>query len=372
MSWQKYHQESETLAAKAHTLRREGRTEDAKKQFSLAGAQEAKALDYLDSSKPRTYGITAVSATALFYKAGETSVAQSLAMQSLEQPFLPNFARNELRSMLQSIWNEDVQKESASRFSEGQITVSVSGEKILTGGAPLELILEKVQAVQSMYFRTVEFLQNLPLRKKGPPSKQLLSRYRPWLFQTVPGSYQFVVAIEQPQQGELFETGEIDPSVVSRTFMSVVSAISHDSEAELAAILPDKDYRSAFLKLGRNLAPNGKSAERITIQSYQSAEPVALTASNRQQISTNLRESANSKSFASKPPFEIKGVLRAVNLEKDWLEVIEDQPIRTIKITGLEEIFDDLIGPMVNKRVKLSVEHNGSKLRLIDIEQSDE
>jgi hypothetical protein len=45
----------------------------------------------------------------------------------------------------------------------------------------------------------------------------------------------------------------------------------------------------------------------------------------------------------------LKGILRAVHLERDWLELyIDDKPVH---ITGVGETVDDVIGPMVNHAV---------------------
>jgi len=63
----------------------------------------------------------------------------------------------------------------------------------------------------------------------------------------------------------------------------------------------------------------------------------------------------------------LKGVLRALNLDKDWLEVSVDgnsQPV-----TGVGEAVDDLIGPMVNREVNVRVKRGPrSSLVFIDIE----
>ena len=67
--------------------------------------------------------------------------------------------------------------------------MSVKGGEVVAGGAPLDLIIDKVQIVQSLFYRTAEHLKSLPLRKKGPPSKDIQEGCRPWLFQSVPGSY---------------------------------------------------------------------------------------------------------------------------------------------------------------------------------------
>jgi hypothetical protein len=83
------------------------------------------------------------------------------------------------------------QRKAGVSFASGQVVVSVKGREVVTGGAPLDAVLDKVQIIQSLFFRAAEYLKNIPLRKKGPPSKELQAQCGPWLFQSVPGSYQF-------------------------------------------------------------------------------------------------------------------------------------------------------------------------------------
>lgn len=68
MDWLALHKTSEALAAKAHAALREGNGDEAGELFCQAAAAEEDALAQLDTSKPRTSGIAAVSAVSLWYK----------------------------------------------------------------------------------------------------------------------------------------------------------------------------------------------------------------------------------------------------------------------------------------------------------------
>ena len=53
----------------------------------------------------------------------------------------------------------------------------------MTGGAPLDLILRKVEEVRAIFYRTVELLMEIPLRVRGGPGYEIQQLFRPWLFQ---------------------------------------------------------------------------------------------------------------------------------------------------------------------------------------------
>ncbi len=264
MSWSECHQKSERLAAEAQGVSLTF-PDRAQKLYAEAAKAEASALMDLDATKKRTLGVTAVSAVALWCKAREFAEAQKLAHQVLSAFELPGFAREQLQGLLQTIWSEEIRQKADAKFTDGAVLVSVGGGEILTGGAPLDLVVSKVELLQSIFFRTVEFLQHMPHRKRGKASFDVRKICRPWLFQAAPGSYQFAVAIEDVAQGNLFEQ-VATAEEIKGVFVSLLHDATEDPNKALAERVPDKEYRGTFLKLTRALAPTGKDFSVMTIR----------------------------------------------------------------------------------------------------------
>ncbi len=172
----------------------------------------------------------------------------------------------QLQGLLQSIWSEEVRQNAGFKFSEGALLVSVAGGQSVTGGAPLDLVVSKVEGIQALFFRTVEFLQKQPHRKRGPAPVDVQNICRPWLFQAAPGSYQFAIAIEDVAQRSLF--GPEVPSIeeIKETFVALLRDTAEEPETALAERVPNKEYRGTFLKLTRALAPTGKDFSVLTVR----------------------------------------------------------------------------------------------------------
>lgn len=369
MTWAELHGESERLAIEAQIAIRDRNAGQASQLYKRAAEFERRALDQLDASKTRTRGITAVSAVALWFKAGEYVLAEQLAHSMLADPDMPDFARENLRDLVQAIWTESSKQKAGVQFIPGQVTVSVKGGDVVTGGAPLDLIVDKVQTIQSMFYRTIEFLNGVSHRRVGRPTKELQDACRPWLFQSAPGSYQFSVAIQKPTQSDFFKE-DIEPERLAQHFLEIVSASSSDNTAELERLVPDETYRSTFLKLVRNLAPTGKSFDRIELRASGETRPVALGVESRTNINQQLRKKSALPTKADKVPEELRGTLRAVHLDKDWLDVVVDGV--PIHIDGLQDAVDDVIGPMVNRPVIVrAVRGSKNKFKFVDIELAD-
>ena len=363
MSWSELHKRSEELASIAQVLAREGHADEAIRRYAQAAEAEEEALQALGDDKPRTFGVTAVSATALWLKAKSYERAEQVAVTALARVVTPEFARNDLRLLLQNIWTRRATEAAGIKFLPGQVTVSVAGGEVVTGGAPLDLIVGKVQTIQALFYRTIELVKKLPHRKHGGPTKEIQEYFRPWLLQAPPGSYQFSVAVQEPAQQSLFPEG-VQPGDVAWRFMEIIKATSDESGQRLAELVPERDYQNSFLKLARNLAPTGRLYSEMTIRSADDTNGVVLVPESRTSINKVLKERR-----ADGPKEEretLRGVLRAVHLDKDWLDIQTD--LATVHVLGLQDTLDDVIGPMVNRTVVVTVAKQASGYRFIDIE----
>lgn len=367
MTWAQWHAESERLASQAEALARAKDARAAQSFYLKAAEAENQALMDLAPDKPRTLGITAVSVASLWFKGRAFKKASQLCYLMLGRDDLPDFAADQLKALVQAIWIEESKGAAEVAFLPGQVNFSVKGGEVVVGGAPLDLIVDKVKTIQSIFYRTIEESQEMPLRRRGEPQREVQDACRAWLFQMPPGSYQFSVAIQEPAQRDFFKT-TVDPNLIAERFLNVLRASAAGDAAQLELMVPDSEYRSTFLKLARNLAPTGKTFGQMEISSALGGEAVELRPENRKTISAEI-----SRLKPKRPPDveaveeTLRGVLRAVNLDKDWIEVVTGAV--THHIVGLAEALDDVIGPMVNRRVVVKVRRDStSKYKFDDIE----
>ena len=374
MSWLEHHRESGRLASQAQVALGECKQQEAMNLYIRAADAEVAALADLDASKARTLGISVVSATSLYFKASAYKQAEQVAFQWLGCASLPTFAVDQLRNLLQSIWSEQVREHSGIEFAPGQVLISVKGGEIIEGGAPLDMIVEKVQTVKSLFHRTAEFLVEIPHRKRGAPTRDIQESCRPWLFQTAPGSYQFAVAVqERPTQRDWLKRDLPVAREVANRFLRILHIGVEDPEGGLYDVVPDPDYRDTFLKLTRNLAPSGKVFDQMEIRSADGSRAVRLDPEVRRRIGKAIRtrntSGGKSTGESTGEIGSLSGVLRAVHLDRDWFEVAASA--EHFRVTKVEEQVDDVIGAMVNKPVIVHVRRHGEKLEFVDIEPDD-
>jgi len=377
MTWADHHTQSERFAADAELAARQGASERSRALYRLAAQAEAHALAELDVTKTRTLGITAVSAVALWYKARDYPQAQRIAHQWLATDLLPPFAVEQLQDLLQTMWSDLVRERAGVKFTGGEVLVSVKGGEIVTGGAPLDLIVRKVEEVRALLYRTAELLMRAPHRKRGPPSAEIQEMCRPWLFQAAPGSYQFVVRVQQPAQMDLFPDAAVQIEKIATTFLHIIKATADDPEDALAQVVPDLEYRATFLKLTRNLAPTGQVFSQLELRPFSATDvrPIILLPGSREAINHILKKQRMPPpDAATREEVQLRGVLRALHLDQDWLEITIDNSTgqKPVRIYEAGETVDDVVGPMVNREVLIDayVTRDGRHL-LRDIQAVD-
>lgn len=368
MSWIERHADSERLASQAQVAGRKGRQQEALDLYAQAADAENQAIAELDTTKSRTLGISLVSAASLYFKAARFDFAEAVAVRGLSLSDLPAFAKEQLRTLLQSIWTERARNGAGTEYARRPILVSIQGGEVLSGGAPLDLVMDKVKTIQSLLYRVAEFLSEREHRRRGVPTPDIQNGYRPWLYQSVPGSYQFAVAIQEGIQQELFRRAP-SPEQVSSTFLRILRLEIEDPEEALAAAVPDAEYRITFLKLTRNLAPDGRSCTRLDIRPVDDPLPISLGPGVRRNLGSIIRRNGRTNEATDSRIESLRGMLRAVHLDKDWLELSVGS--KRVRVHDVGEEVDDVIGPLVNRPVTVHVSIVDEKRKFLDIEPAE-
>ena len=135
---------------------------------------------------------------------------------------------------------------------------------------------------------------------------------------------------------------------------------------EFSEVVPPSDYRRTFLKLTRNLAPDGKTCSRLDIHSPADPQAVSLDSDVRRNLGRIIRKTGQGKETPAAQRESLHGTLRALHLDQDWIELtVEDEHLR---ITSVGEEVDDVLGPLVNKPVIVYVSVVAEKRKFLDIE----
>lgn len=344
------HRKAQEIAAEAATALEIGTVGKGLQLYAQAADLEEQAFKGVSEEKARTRSILAVSFIALLYKAqlferAELGIFRLLGLESL-QPW----AVAQLRELLQVVSDERVLADTLhTRYSGESITVALRGGEIGTGTGPLDLILDKAAGLQSLLYRFAEWKGEYPLRRSGSPPKNLTELIQARVTEPSLGSYKLEIRLTEPIQQDMFKPSPFKPTELSDAIFDFYGRLTGGDPTQIDTVVPQVEYRKALLLLTRNVSPRGRRVREIALYRTRKNEiqSVYLTDAITERI----------KQVLPKPPrdegrqeLQLCGTLRALHLDKNWLELTLPNGVHETCFT-LPDMLDDVVGPLVNKRV---------------------
>lgn len=368
------HTAAQDLSARAAAVLAEGRAQEAQRLFADAARHEAAALASVPSDRIRTRSVLSVSVASLLYKGVELDEAERAIFSYLAPADLEAWADTELRELLYVVADERVLMTSLTRRYSGEsITVSLRGGEIGAGTGPLDLILEKAGGFRSLLYRMAEWVGQFPLRHQGPPPRELQDLVQARATEAAAGSYRLEIRLTEPVQPNLFEPPRVPPTELSDRLFDFLQRLTTGTSGDLEGLVPQSDYRKALLQLTRNIVPGGKRIREVGIyrKKLDRLESVDLTDALRLRI----REAIPRQESSPEEHTSVRGTLRALHLDKNWLELAL-QDGSHVTCDTLPEMLDDVVGPMVNRHVLVTgarrQKRGKERLRVSEIELVDE
>jgi len=182
------------------------------------------------------------------------------------------------------------------------------------------------------------------------------------------GSYKFELRIESALQLQLFEaTRERLADEISEQFYGILYEASSDSTPELAVRVNDLRYEETFLKLVRNLAPTGRHLSEIEILRTAGDQSTILRPEVRRSIQRRLDRGKKPSSHAP----HRAGILRALDLDHHWLVLVANGVEQRTQIEQ-GRVLDDVVGPLVNRRVRAEGLWRGGHFYVTDLLEADD
>lgn len=368
------HREAESLASKAALERRSGRIDEALVLYGRAADAECAALEALSSDKSRTHSVLSLSAASLLYKAERFDESERLIFKSLAEATLEEWADKQLRELLQVVSDERALcVVSGRRYSGDSITLALRGDSIGSGTGPLDIVLHTAGAFRKLLLRFAEWKGDYPLRTYGSVPKALLGLVQARVCEPAPGSYRLEVRLTEPRQRELFEERGVEPRVVSDAMFDFLTRLTEGTAADIEAFIPQPDYRKALLQLTRGLTPSGKRLNEVSI--YRRRDSRTQSVHLKENVSPRIRRALPKPELPKTKRGELRGTLRALHLDENWLELTTPAGDH-VKCATVHDMLDDMVGPMVNHEVIVRgpYETKYGKTRLLaeDVEQVEE
>lgn len=349
-----------------------GKEARARELYAAAAEAEQNAFDRTPADRQRTRGVLAVSATSLLYKAQEHDESELAIFRFLGRGDLNPWAEEQLRELLEVVADERLLLSSLNqRYAEESVTVSLRGGAVGSGTGPLDLILNKMTSVRSLLYRFAEWVGEYPLRVRGAPPAELQHLIQARVAEPAIGSYRMEIRLTEPTQINLFP--RVVAADVGAAAFEFLQRLNRGTRSDIEDYVPDERYRKAFLDLSNAIAPDGKTLSEVGLYRSQPEKvtTVYLTRGLKRKIKqVRLRVSTDSPQRYH----SLTGILRALHLDRNWLEITDDNG-EHVKCDTVPDMLDDVVGPMVNNMVTVSgplrTRYGRERLLVEDIDLAD-
>lgn len=341
MTTRDLHRHAELLMGEADIAAAAGDEDRAAELRRDAANLESQAFLTTSVDHPRTRAALGVSSVALLRLGGDRDGAMRQAHRVLAAEGLAEEARLEVEMMLDEIRTEAL---AGLRPHPQGLQWALRGGRVGYGYARLETFDLKIQQIQALAWRAYELLGGVAFRTTQKPSTDIRGAIDLLVSQPVAGSFVFRIHVGDRQL--TLDGHDIDPALVTDTLSEVVRASAADDATEINAIVPDEAYRNQFLRLIRNLSPDGREVGEIEVRRIGTNEPpTILTPATRNTLRRRIPTRRSGHGRPSER--EIRDVLRVIDLNRRRIAlgptdreqkcVVPDDIALVDLITGLED-----------------------------------
>lgn len=366
--------DSQVCISMANRYLMEGNTNEARASFKSAADIQWEFVESLADDKVKTRSIYGLSAASLYYRAHELAMAEHVAFYILSKTDIEPYCKTKLKDLLSMIWDEQLLTNIGEQNPSTSLELVLRQGRIGYGRAPVDIVERFVRSILSFGQRVASWMAGISYTSKE--NKQMGEMYRAYETPAIASSYKMSICYTQPAQLSLEFPEHIKnpptPNELVKQMMVIMRYIHNDDIDGYESLINDAYYRLVFTKLLRNIMPNGKDVGEVELrcQGEEKEKAVILVPYNKQAIDNVI---SITKSKMPSGQIEVNtqkmGILRAVDLDNGTLRLDTDSG--KIPVTKTDTIPDDVIGPMLNKRVKVTGSSDGTKIKASDIELHD-
>src|ERR1035437_7517759 len=363
------HQRALQLADEADALAARGDALQAADLLRRAAESEDGVFSGVPAERAKTRGLVAISATSMLQRTGDLQAAAVLAKRYISTPELPAFAEDVLVGVIMEARRAT---QAAARGTElsPAFEIALRGSGVNSGGLiALDTVLLKLEQFKGYMLRIGEWTTSQPFRAKGPVADSVAQGLSPLISPASAGSYRFEIRMStRTRQLEAFDDQQVaNPVRIGQAFFDILEATVDGGPDGLAEVVPDDDYRGAFLKLVKGIAPTGRELDEIEVAQSHTSALTVLKPELRKSIQRHLDATRQKR-----PNESVRvGILRALDLDKGTL-ILRETGVESSCRVEPGRIFDDVVGPLVNRRVRARGQTKKGSFWVSDIDEADD
>lgn len=376
------HQQAMDLAEQAHILKFQGKLEEAKKFFEQAYYLEFQSVEAItpSPSAEKSRSVMYSSAAHLANEAGLLHDCEKCCYKALAGD-LPQDISESLKDLLEKVTFARHLELRGVELDPSEMQLSIVGNEVGFGLASFPEFSRRIDAIHKITQRTIEREFKQPFREAGPPKGD--ARKNIQFYVSIPRAASFAVTIKlgvlkNPDQSTLpgieWEDYEpMYPKVINEIFENIEIVNSGKIEL-LDKKIKDEAYRTNFIALAKELAPDGKNVKLVGLTRMRGKqEDKLMYTATRKEISPqksndNLKQLSLIQESVDNRFVTKSGTLMVANAKKGFIKLIEDETAKEWTIKVPKGMMADVVKPHWEQRVQIEGVLKGNSINLEDIQ----
>ncbi|MBI1765666.1 MAG: hypothetical protein HYR56_30045 [Acidobacteria bacterium] len=372
------HPQAMDLAEMAFWHRHTGEEERAKSLFVEALKLEKQAALLLPNTKEAepSRSILFRSAASLAYNAGDYETADWLIANGLAG-FPPPEIKEELKNLYEDVNFMRHLAVSGISLSNDKWLMTIWGDATGRGRTLVEHLVQRVEKVNVMFYRTVERLLKKPYRVNGGVSKELKEQYALFVDAFAPASFAISFQIGSLDlQQSLFpdeQKSVLEPGRIIGEMMECMEIFEGPSPEKLKERIDDEVYYENFVGLVKQLAPDGEAVKLVGFKSIQAGKekPVTLRKKRSAMQAESKESGAALNGVESHTPVTYTGILKYANSPKKdkfgTVKLVDAESNTEHKLRVPIALMKDVVQPYYGERVLVTAKKEKQELHLEEI-----
>ena len=247
-----------------------------------------------------------------------------------------------------------------------EVQLSLSGNEVGHGLIRGDEFLNRVHVLEKMAYRTADRLRKKNFTEKI--STESIKNFQSYF--SVPRAASFAVTIRfgGTIKQQIIEGTDIQSIIIS-DILNNIQLLNDEDYLKLNDNITDETYRTNFIALAKQLAPDGDRIKLVGFTAVKNNEPITVALTKPASKFTTTATKPTSEVAITVQEIEIEGFLSFADAKKNKIKLSNGKVSSEIEVP--KGLLSDVVKPFFEDYVIITGTKNGNKIILKDIKSKD-
>ncbi len=301
---------------------------------------------------------------AALFREAEKMVALGLAGEPLEAE------ADELRSLAQSIQFSRHLFDSKITLNPNELVLSLLGNQVGKDKVKGNELLDRIDTIGKLAYRTADRLRNKPFNEKGKPGKAEIAEFESYLSLHPSSSFAINIGFGINNKGA-FPPLDSQPFLLE-DLLTNIDLVNQNKIVELSKSIKDEAYRNNFIALTKKLSPDGDRVINVGLSAQVHNKPIVVALSKlKSTYGFDFLNKPKGEEHHEVREVEIIGTLFFADSMKSKIKLYDEFSGKEYLVEVPKGILSDVVKPFFEEDVRIKGMLKNKVIHLGSIDKVD-